>query len=107
MQKTTFRDSAFATFDPTASCDRHTIMQIRNLWKNRSGNFGIMTALLMVPLVGTAGLAVDLSNALSIRNQLFAAADAAAVGSLAEKSAGVAAAMAMTSDGTVAVAQTD
>lgn len=82
-------------------------MQIPNLWRNRSGNFGIMTALLMVPLVGTAGLAVDFSNALSVRNQLFAAADAAAVGSLAEKSVGVAAAMAMTTDGTVAVAQAD
>ncbi|MBO9098620.1 MULTISPECIES: TadE/TadG family type IV pilus assembly protein [unclassified Rhizobium] len=82
-------------------------MRIQNLWKDRSGNFGIMTALLLVPIVGTAGMAVDFANALNIRNQLYAAADAAAVGSLAEKSAGVTAAMGMTSDGTVAVAQTD
>lgn len=75
--------------------------------RNRSGNFGIMTALLMVPLVGVAGLAIDLSNALSTRTQLFAAADAAAVGSLAEKSPGVAAAMAMSSDGTVPIASSD
>ncbi|WFS02572.1 TadE/TadG family type IV pilus assembly protein [Rhizobium tumorigenes] len=82
-------------------------MRIQNLWKDRSGNFGIMTALLLVPMVGTAGMAMDFANALNIRNQLYAAADAAAVGSLAEKAAGVSAAMAMTSDGTVAVAQTD
>lgn len=82
-------------------------MRIWNLWNDRSGNFGIMTALLLVPLVGTAGLAMDFANALNVRNQLFAAADAAAAGSLAEKSPGVASALAMTSDGTVAVAQTD
>src|SRR4051812_11511983 len=82
-------------------------MHIRDLWRNRSGNFGIMTSLMMVPLIGAAGLAVDVSNGLSVRNQLFAAADAAAVGSLAEKSPGIAAAMAMTSDGTVTIAQTD
>jgi Flp pilus assembly protein TadG len=82
-------------------------MHIRDLWRNHSGNFGIMTALMMVPLAGAAGLAVDVSNGLSVRNQLFAAADAAAVGSLAEKSPGIAAAMAMTSDGTVTIAQTD
>ncbi len=82
-------------------------MGIRNLWNDRSGNFGIMTALLLVPLVGAAGLAVDFANALNIRNQLFAAADAAAVGSLAEKSPGVAAALAMAGNGAVAVAQTD
>lgn len=98
-----------------AATDRHdgkaanglSTMRIQNLWKDRSGNFGIMTALLLVPIVGTAGMAVDFANALNIRNQLYAAADAAAVGSLAEKSPGVTAAMGMTSDGTVAVAQTD
>jgi Putative Flp pilus-assembly TadE/G-like len=74
---------------------------------DRSGNFGIMTALLMVPLVGAAGLALDYSHALSLRTQLYAAADAAAVGAVAQKSAAVAAAMAMSGNGTVAVAKTD
>ncbi|MBB3656983.1 Flp pilus assembly protein TadG [Rhizobium sp. BK650] len=74
---------------------------------DRSGNFGIMTALLMVPLVGTAGLALDYAHALSLRTQLYAAADAAAVGSISEKSGAVAVAMTMQGNGTISVAKTD
>ena len=74
---------------------------------DRSGNFGIMTALLMVPLVGSAGLALDYAHALSLRTELYAAADAAAVGSISEKSDAVAAAMTMQGDGTISVAKTD
>lgn len=74
---------------------------------DRSGNFGIMTALLMVPLVGSAGLALDYAHALSLRTQLYAAADAAAVGSISEKSDAVAAAMTMKSNGTISIANTD
>lgn len=66
-----------------------------------------MTALMLVPIIGIAGLAMDFANALAVRNQLFAAADAAAVGSLAQNAPGMTAAMTMTSDGSVAVAQTD
>ncbi|WP_244598708.1 TadE/TadG family type IV pilus assembly protein [Rhizobium tubonense] len=82
-----------------------------SLWQrfcsDRDGNFGIMTALVMVPLIGAAGLAVDVSNAVSIRNELYSSADAAAAGSLAEKSPGMAAAMIMPSDGSVSLAQAD
>ncbi|PDS77399.1 VWA domain-containing protein [Rhizobium sp. L43] len=74
---------------------------------DRSGNFGIMTALLMVPLLGTAGLAVDFAHALSLRTQLYAAADAAAVGSIAEKSGAVAAAMTMSGNGTISLGKDD
>lgn len=74
---------------------------------DRSGNFGIMTALLMVPLVGSAGLALDYAHALSLRTQLYAAADAAAVGSISEKSDAVAAAMTMKGNGTISIAKTD
>ncbi|MBB4290092.1 Flp pilus assembly protein TadG [Rhizobium leguminosarum] len=74
---------------------------------DRSGNFGIMTALLMVPLLGTAGMAVDFAHALSLRTQLYAAADAAAVGSIAEKSGAVAAAMTMSGNGTISLGKTD
>ncbi|WP_106796145.1 VWA domain-containing protein [Rhizobium sp. H4] len=74
---------------------------------DRSGNFGIMTALLMVPLLGTAGIAVDFAHAMSLRTQLFAAADAAAVGSIAEKSGAVAAAMTMSGNGTISLGKTD
>ncbi len=72
---------------------------------DRSGNFGILTAILMVPLVGSAGLAVDFAHALSLRTQLYAAADAAAVGAISAKSAAAAAAMKMTADGPVSAGQ--
>ncbi|MGO4135540.1 TadE/TadG family type IV pilus assembly protein [Rhizobium brockwellii] len=74
---------------------------------DRSGNFGIMTALLVVPLFGAAGMAVDFAHALSLRTQLYAAADAAAVGSIAEKSGAVAAAMTMSGNGTISLGKDD
>ncbi|WP_234905801.1 vWA domain-containing protein [Affinirhizobium pseudoryzae] len=67
----------------------------------------MMTALLVVPLIGAAGMAVDLDYAFEQKEMLMNAADAAAVGALAEKSAGVAAALAMTSDGEIAIADAD
>ncbi|NKL32266.1 hypothetical protein GFL49_00115 [Rhizobium leguminosarum bv. viciae] len=74
---------------------------------DRSGNFGIMTALLVVPLFGAAGMAVDFAHALSLRTQLYAAADAAAVGAISEKSAAVVAAMKMSGDGTISLGEDD
>nr|WP_222858038.1 pilus assembly protein TadG-related protein [Rhizobium cauense] len=73
---------------------------------DRSGNFGILTAILMVPLIGSAGLAVDFAHALSLRTQLYAAADAAAVGAISAKSDAAAAAIKMTGDGPVSAGQT-
>jgi Flp pilus assembly protein TadG len=67
-----------------------------------SGNFGMLTALVMVPLIGVAGLAIDFGRALDLRAELAAAADAAAIGAIAEKSAAVAQAMAA-GDGTVSL----
>ncbi len=86
---------------------RSVYKQYRKLIANRSGNFGMMTALLAIPLVGAAGLAIDITNALVVRNELYNAADAAAVGAVATSSPAVAAAMAMTSDGTVTIGQSD
>ncbi|MFB9947386.1 TadE/TadG family type IV pilus assembly protein [Rhizobium puerariae] len=80
---------------------------LRRLFRDRSGNFGMMTALLLVPLLGVAGLAVDISEAFAVRNQLQGAADAAALGAVSEKSAGVAEAMKMTGNGEIAVAIKD
>lgn len=77
------------------------------LWSDRSGNFGIITAILAVPLTGAAGLAIDLTHALSLRTQLYAAADAAAVGAISPKSPAVVQAMAMPGDGTVTVGSQD
>lgn len=77
------------------------------LFADRSGNFGITTALVAVPLIAVGGLALDVTNAMLVRTELQNAADAAAVGAIADSSPAVAAAMAMTSDGTVAIGQSD
>ncbi len=74
---------------------------MRRFWNDRRGNFGVMTALLLVPLCGAAGLAVDFGRALSVKSELAAAADAAAVGAIAEKSKAVAQALAIQGDGSV------
>lgn len=74
---------------------------------DRSGNFGIMSALLLVPLIAAAGLAIDLTDALEARNQLQGAADAAALGAVAEKSIGTAEAMKMMTDGAITPAVQD
>lgn len=74
---------------------------LRKIYWDRSGNFGIISALLMVPLIGAAGFAIDVTNAMTAKTALQAAADAAAIGAIAEKSPGTAKAMLMTSNGTV------
>ncbi|MET3854992.1 TadE/TadG family type IV pilus assembly protein [Rhizobium sp. OAE497] len=82
-------------------------MFTRRLLADRSGNFGMLTALLMVPLIGSAGMAIDYGHAMSLRTQLYAAADAAAVGAISQKSNAVTQAMTMSGDGALAVGQTD
>jgi Flp pilus assembly protein TadG len=74
---------------------------------DRSGNFGMMTALLLVPIIGTAGLALDISDALLVKTTLQGAADAAAIAAVAENSAGVSEAMQMSSDGPLTAAIAD
>ncbi|EKF57713.1 hypothetical protein QWE_19498 [Agrobacterium albertimagni AOL15] len=74
---------------------------------DRSGNFGVLTAILLVPVIGAAGLAIDISNALTVRSTLQAAADAAAIAAVAETSAGVMQAMQMKSDGQLSAAIAD
>lgn len=77
------------------------------LASTESGNFGITTALLLVPLIAAGGLAIDFTNAMLVKTELQNAADAAAVGSIADSSPAVAAAMAMSADGTVNIGQDD
>ncbi len=71
----------------------------KRFFRDRRGNFGMMTALVLMPVIGVAGLAIDISNALVVRSTLQAAADAAAIAAVAETSAGVTQAMQMQSDG--------
>ena len=71
--------------------------------KDRAGNFGILAALMLVPVIGAAGLALDYTNALSIKGRIQGAADAAALAAVAESSVGVKEAMAMSGDGEIVV----
>lgn len=64
------------------------------LMRDRSGNFGILTAIALPILIAAAGAAVDLANAMQSRNQMNSIADAASL----------AAAQALT-DKTVTIAQ--
>lgn len=52
---------------------------LRRLLADRSGNFGILTAIAVPVLFAGAGVAVDVSNMLLSRNQLQSATDAAAL----------------------------
>lgn len=74
---------------------------------DRGGNFGLTMALLLVPLLGGVGFALDYSYSYSIRSKLMTAADAAALGAISERSPGYAAALAMQKDGEVTIAQED
>ena len=80
---------------------------LRRLVRNRRGNFGMMTAIVAIPVVGTAGMALDFSYAYDIRVALNDAADSAALGAISANSAGVAEAVTMSSDGEVVIAKTD
>lgn len=74
---------------------------LRRLLKEKTGNFGIISALVMVPIIGAAGLAIDLTEAMFAKNQLQAAADAAALGAIAEESAATAKARTTSGNGSI------
>lgn len=77
----------------------------RYFMSDESGNFGMLTALLLVPLIGAAGMAIDYGRALNMRHELMGAADAAALGAVSKGSAGFKAIQQMRKDGKVTVAQ--
>ena len=72
---------------------KHTLFA--RLAKDRSGNFGIMTAALLPVLLAVGGVAVDLTQAMDQKNQLQALADGATL----------AAASAMAAKGTMTTAE--
>ena len=53
--------------------------ELTRLVRDRAGNFAITTALLMPVLLGTAGMAIDFTNALEKKTELQALVDAAAL----------------------------
>ncbi|GGE17453.1 hypothetical protein GCM10011390_40680 [Aureimonas endophytica] len=75
--------------------------------RSREANIGITLGLLMMPMLGLMGLAIDFGQAAMLRNRLQVAADAAALGVIAEKAPASLAAQQMTKDGAVAVGETD
>lgn len=74
---------------------------MRNFWHDKAGNFGILTALMVVPIFGTAGVALDISQAMAVKADLQQAADAAVLSSVSKMSAYVEAARKMSSDGSI------
>lgn len=86
---------------------RVLIRLIRHFGSDRRGNIAVVFALACLPLVTAVGCAIDYSRATQMRSKLQAAADAASVGSVAQKSPGFVAAATMTSDGPIAAGMSD
>jgi hypothetical protein len=80
---------------------------LKTLLRDTKGNFGTITALLMVPMMAMAGMSVDLGAAYVAKSALQGAADAAALGAVAERSPAVQQALKMTSNGSASVGEQD
>jgi len=80
--------------------------RLRRLWGSRDGNIAVMTALLAVPLVGTAGGALDFGRLQMVHMRLQDSADAASVGAVATNSAAMTTAATMTGDGPISTGTT-
>ena len=80
---------------------------ITRLFHDKSGNVAFIFALICIPVVSVVGCAVDYSMATRMRVKLQAAADAASVASISQKSPGFIQAAAMTGNGTVSAGITD
>jgi Flp pilus assembly protein TadG len=71
----------------------------------KGGNVALIFAFTMIPMIGLVGAGVDYSRAARIKTIMQAAADAAALGSIAQASQGYTAALSMNSPGPVPAAQ--
>ncbi|MFK0204894.1 TadE/TadG family type IV pilus assembly protein [Agrobacterium sp. NPDC090283] len=78
---------------------------MKNIWRDKSGNFAILSALLMIPLIGSAGVALDITRGLGVKYDLQMAADSAALAVVADSSASAQAAKRMAGDGVVTVGE--
>jgi Flp pilus assembly protein TadG len=75
--------------------------------RDRRGNIAVIFAFALLPVLSAIGCATDYSLASRMKAKMQSAADAAAVASISENSAGYIAATKMTSDGSVSVGVTD
>jgi Flp pilus assembly protein TadG len=80
---------------------------LRRFCSEKRGNIAVTFAIALLPVLSAIGCAIDYSLATRIKAKLQSAADSASVAAISQKSTGYAAASAMTSDGSVAVAVTD
>jgi Flp pilus assembly protein TadG len=80
---------------------------LRRFRRQNQGNMAMMFALLLVPIMAAVGSAVDFGMANMVRTELQAAADAAAVGSVAKSSPAMQAASSMNNDGSIPAGVTD
>jgi len=76
---------------------------LKNIWRDKSGNFAILSALLIIPIIGSAGVALDVVRAMSVKSDLQMAADSAALAVVAESSASAEAARRMARNGVISV----
>ncbi|MGJ5021779.1 TadE/TadG family type IV pilus assembly protein [Bradyrhizobium oligotrophicum] len=77
------------------------IAAIARFSRDSKANIAVTFALALLPILTAIGCATDYSMAMRMKIRLQSAADAASIASISVNSAGYAAAMAMTSDGTV------
>lgn len=83
------------------------MVNLKKLIHDRSGNFGMLTAILLVPVAGVAGLTIDFTQALQVRSKLQDAGDAAVLAALTSTSPGMQSIFAMNKDGENLVADQD
>lgn len=63
------------------------IKSIQRMLRNKRGNFGMLTSIMIVPIFMAAGLGVDVTNGFAVKAELDNAADTAALAALAGVSA--------------------
>ena len=63
---------------PAESVTEMPLRVLRGLGRDRKGNFAMMAAILMVPVIGVAGLAIDYTNMLNLKGRVSESLDAAA-----------------------------
>ena len=59
---------------------------LQTFWRDRFGNFAILSGLLMIPVVASVGIALDYVRASNAKAALYGAADAAAAGAVSQAS---------------------
>ena len=80
---------------------------ISRLFRDKSGNVAVIFALVCIPVITALGCAVDYSMATRMKAKLQAAADAASVASISQRSAGFDQATTMTGNGTITAGVAD